>query len=355
MLEQNTNMKRKNFEEQDDESSSKRTKLNNTNTSLTLLSIDSSVLQHEVFNYLQPMNFLTMLTTCKHFHSCLQKNDTFMFYRLLFNKNKRFEYPLPHYSFFSSNAAKDVISSYMFPYYGEISVTDILSNTIRKDDEMLWREVLKLFAFCVEDFECIPWLKKDIEGLKKLFQLLSSIVTYNYRQAGSICEELDNLIGVYMDYVTTAKASNNDSIADRCHEYQVVHGNSPRNIILATLRVNSNCYPYLSNELKNDKQIMLYAISQSKSLFYKSTDVDLILNAVKSSPSVVSILDFSSQPNEVRKAVKLNPYALIYVCPFAKNDRETVLNAIRQRGLLLRYASLTLQQDPDVIAEACNF
>ena len=54
------------------------------------------------------------------------------------------------------------------------------------------------------------------------------------------------------------------------------------------------------------------------------------------------------------EAVKQNGYALDYASDALKDDHEIVLEAVKQDGNALKYASVALQNDHEFILEAAN-
>ena len=120
------------------------------------------------------------------------------------------------------------------------------------------------------------------------------------------------------------------------HLFRITVLANDKNIIIAALKSGRiNALEYASDELKNDREILLVAVTKNGlALEYASkelkNDREIVLAAVK-------------------QDCWGPPFALQYASDELKNDREIVLAAVNQNGLALKYASNELKNDREIV------
>ena len=113
---------------------------------------------------------------------------------------------------------------------------------------------------------------------------------------------------------------------------------------------------HASNQLKNDKEVVLEAVKQDNSVLkYVSerlkNEKEVVLEAVKQDGCVLQYLSerLKNDKEVVLEAVKQQGYALKYTSERLKNDKEVVLEAINQNVFALKYASKRLENDKELV------
>jgi hypothetical protein len=130
-----------------------------------------------------------------------------------------------------------------------------------------------------------------------------------------------------------------------------------RALVLKAVKRNWNALASASAALKNDREIVWEAFRQNPytlSFFNSVDDREMVLQAVK---ECGDLLQFASTEllddrEIVLEAVKQNGYALQYASEAMRNDHEIVLEAVKQSGYALEYASAALQDDREIVLEA---
>ena len=134
-----------------------------------------------------------------------------------------------------------------------------------------------------------------------------------------------------------------------------------RELVLATVRQNGKALRYASWELQKDREFVLAAVRQNGKAFkyaYRELQADreLLLAAIREHASVINhVGDDVSYPAFLLSDIQ---WLLFYVfwflglLPTLRADRGFVLDAVRQNGLVLEYASETLKNDRVVVLAA---
>ena len=164
-----------------------------------------------------------------------------------------------------------------------------------------------------------------------------------------------------------------------------------KNIVLAVMKKNGFLLEYTSDELKNDREVVIAAISNSngQALKYASeqlkNDREVIFTALKYSSDllkhasdeikndreiIIAALqknaseyrsecvlkyvsdDFKNDCEIVKIAIKNSDYALRYASDKLKNDREFVMTAVKKNGHALQSASNELKNDHEIVMTA---
>ena len=84
------------------------------------------------------------------------------------------------------------------------------------------------------------------------------------------------------------------------------------------------------------------------------TDKEVVLEAVKDKGEVLfwASVELRSDKEVALEAVKQNGYALQYASDELRNDKDVVIEAVKQHGYALQYASNELKNNKDVVIEA---
>ena len=143
-----------------------------------------------------------------------------------------------------------------------------------------------------------------------------------------------------------------------------LHFKNDKEIVLEAVKHNREALEYVSEELKNNKQVVLCAIRSE----YFGYEPDILKHAseqLRDDKEVVlaavgceyySLKDASERLKDdkdiVLTAIKHNANQLKYASERLKNDREIVLTAVEENGQALDGASEELKSDKDVVLTA---
>ena len=136
-----------------------------------------------------------------------------------------------------------------------------------------------------------------------------------------------------------------------------------KEVILTAVKQNGLSLFFANQELKNDKEVVLTAIEQNGlALQHASEELknnkEVVLTAVKNNINIQEIADIiKKQLNDrelVLELIKNNAMWLQYASEVLKNNKELVLTAVKKDGLVLRYASEELKNDKEVVLTAIN-
>lgn len=145
----------------------------------------------------------------------------------------------------------------------------------------------------------------------------------------------------------------------------VLHKHKPQDIFklstLTTVRSRGFALQFVSDLLKNDKEVVLEAVKNyGRALEYAGelpkNDKEVVLEAVKQNGSALEYAgDLLKNDKEVvLEAVKQCGRALEYAGELPKNDKEVVLEAVKQDGFALEYAGDLFNNDKEVVLEAAK-
>ena len=125
--------------------------------------------------------------------------------------------------------------------------------------------------------------------------------------------------------------------------------------------INGNILYYLSNEFKENKEIVLIAVENSGyALEFVSDkfkeDEEIVIEAIKEDGNAIQFASNTLKKNKsfILEAVKRQGYILKYLDDTLKSNKEIVLEAVKNTGCSLQYASIELQNDREVVDEAIN-
>lgn len=143
------------------------------------------------------------------------------------------------------------------------------------------------------------------------------------------------------------------------NKYKDVQNLDPEFIKYTENLIILNILKNVSEELKNDKEILLSAISITPEAIKEAgkelkNNRDFILEAIKIDSFVLYYVSskFQNDKELVLEAVKQKSYVLVTASNKLKNDKEVVLEAVKQNGYALSYASEELKNDREVVMEA---
>ena len=132
-----------------------------------------------------------------------------------------------------------------------------------------------------------------------------------------------------------------------------------KELMLAALVHKGSFLDYASEGLKNDKEVVLAAVAQNPfSLQFASlelkNDREVVLTAVAQKGLALgdASIELKNDRELVLTAVAENGMSLQFASLELKNDREVVLTAVAQKGTSLQFASLELKNDREVVLTA---
>ena len=215
-----------------------------------------------------------------------------------------------------------------------------------KADKVFVLEVVKLQGLSLSD------IAANLKGNKEI--ILAAV-----KQYGSALDYASENLKNDKEVVLAAVKQNGNAL-----EYASENLKSNKEVVLAAVKQIGDALEYASENLKNDKEVILAAVKQNgDALFYASkelqADKQLVLEVFKSKGEFFNwhVLDHVSEnlkndKEVVLAAVKQSGYALEYASENLKNDKEVVLAAVKTDSDAIGYASKKLQADKDVIKAA---
>ena len=137
-----------------------------------------------------------------------------------------------------------------------------------------------------------------------------------------------------------------------------------RALVAFAVGLDPDCLEDASESLRNDKEIVLLAVchdtgDRSAVLKWASSslrnDRDVVLAGLANEDGGHTCLEYVSE--ELRKDKELVLFAMrqggwLQFVPFFQNDRDVVLAAVRSCGVSLEFASEALQNDKDIVLAA---
>ena len=144
------------------------------------------------------------------------------------------------------------------------------------------------------------------------------------------------------------------------HGFQFVNECLKRNkdFIMKIMEVNYYIYPYISEDLKKDKDI--YTGKECQLFEYFPTDLkndrDIVSIAISQNGMALQFAstDLQNDRDIVSFAISQNGMALQFASTDLQNDRDMVLIAISQNRMALQFASTDIQNDRDMVSIAIS-
>lgn len=142
-----------------------------------------------------------------------------------------------------------------------------------------------------------------------------------------------------------------------------------KEILLEAIGSNSEAIREVDKSFLGDKEFMLEAVKRSNSaknfridacpLIYASDelkqDKEFVLEVVRQNGSTLKYTDYFKQDKEVvLEAVRGNGFALEYAAEELRGNKEVVLEAVQKSGYALMYASPELKNDKEIVMTALN-
>ena len=157
--------------------------------------------------------------------------------------------------------------------------------------------------------------------------------------------------------------TNDDMFLDKiqlARGFQFVNECFKRNkdFIMKIMEVNCYIYPYISEDLKKDKDI--YTGKECQLFQYFPTELkndrDLVSIAISQNGMALQFAstDLQNDKDMVSFAISQNGMALKFASSDIQNQRDMVSFAISQNGMALQFASTDLQNDRDMVSFAIS-
>ena len=144
------------------------------------------------------------------------------------------------------------------------------------------------------------------------------------------------------------------------NKYDFINNSEYKNLVIIAITNNFSLFN-ISQDLQNDKDIVIAAVSQSGLILQYTNDImkndkDVVLAAIKSSPVslIYASLNIKNDKDIILIAVSQFGYLLKYASTNLQNDKDVVLAAVEEHGNSLLYASNILKTDIDVILKAAS-
>ena len=131
---------------------------------------------------------------------------------------------------------------------------------------------------------------------------------------------------------------------------------------ICSLLENVNCFEYLSDEFRNDKEIFIKALKESKDSILKfaseqlKDDVEVVLNAIIKNSRNFKYASERLKNNDYFIA-ELVKYEYLKFSSFTKKLRkkyDLVMQVVKNNGYALKYASYDLKDNYDIAVAAIN-
>lgn len=147
----------------------------------------------------------------------------------------------------------------------------------------------------------------------------------------------------------------NKSKIDRDFLKKEMEWKNDKDVVMAAIQCNGQSLQYVSDELRNDKEVVLQAIFHPNPNILKyvsnelKDDKEVVMIGVKNGAALQYASNRLKDDKEVvLKAVKTNGNALKYASSRLKDDEEIAECAIRQYLLAFRHASLNLRRNKEL-------
>ena len=142
--------------------------------------------------------------------------------------------------------------------------------------------------------------------------------------------------------------------------YNIIKGSSYKNLIFLAVKQGGFSLKFASNELKNDKIFILEIFEKYNINFIEyisdnlKNDKDIVLLSVKHNGYnlIFASINLKNNKEIVLEAVKKNGLSLQFASDYLKNNNEIVLEAVRKNGLALQFASNCMKNNKVIVYEA---
>jgi hypothetical protein len=332
--------------------------------------IESVVLQHEVFSYAPPKDYLPLLLTCHEYCDLLKMNSSFLYYRML----KTFTFDrLPPLHFFASRTAvniRTIVPRYMWKISdNKFERYNAFITCVSLMEEAYGMELLKLYPFVVtleHTDEVKPWFSNLMKELTTITQCqpddqhrIRLIEKYLMLRA---CYDLDTCLNACYGLVLSG-------LQRLC--LQSANYGVKKNVLMVVLSARSTApnlsyvsEDYLGRSIRNDKDIVLAAISRNDQEFQFASrelkrDPDVILAAAKDSYNpLLSWLDTDLRDSKelMLKVLRLLQQKGIssnydYLPDRLKLDRDIRLELVAKEVYYYEYMPNEMKKDEEFVRQ----
>ena len=141
------------------------------------------------------------------------------------------------------------------------------------------------------------------------------------------------------------------------NNYDIILNSTYKNLILLAINKSNEVTGYITDDMKNDNEIILAIVRRSgDNLYIINTDIinykEVVLEAVKQNGLSLlhAKLSLNNDKDVVSEAVKQNGLALKFASSEMRNNKEVVLKAIKQNKSALQFASKKLKKNDIIIS-----
>ena len=195
-------------------------------------------------------------------------------------------------------------------------------------------------------------LKNDLKQLGKyIFNIYYKINHTLYIVIEEYYDDKNRSLAEYKYYLEHLSYENCNEIA-RSHKLSICN----KYLIFNIIKFYPSLFLVLNNDLKNNKEIVLEAVTTWGYLLQYASkelqkDREIVLAAITQCGTSLQFAseEFKKDKKIVLIAVNKSGYALQYASKELRNDKEIVLAAFKQNCYALKYASKELQNDKEII------
>ena len=191
----------------------------------------------------------------------------------------------------------------------------------------------------------------------KYYYFLDIIIQIYHQESYKIIMETSykELILKLIDYETKVLERSPKNILD----YISIELQNNKNIVLFAIKNNSAALEFASSKLQNDKEVVIESVKQNGMLLRFASknlqkDKEIVLIAVKNYGFALRYASRALQKNKtiVLAAIKSSPHSLQFANSLLQNNKNIVFEAVKQDGTSLQYASSILQNNKKIIVKA---
>jgi hypothetical protein len=360
---------------------------------------DANLWKHEIFYFLAPIDFYSIMLTCELFHSNAIENELFLFYKWMCKKTTIPGYieHLPSKEFLLSKSALNAKSVLGRIHYGTVTLNELNEKI---EDVETRKRLLALFPFELKQFETVDWFQEEMKEIDELSKAQKQEFMNNARVLP--------LVEKNFHYLLNGKPRK--SISDNCYHYlnkvKTVRDNrfitmlallyhpealrfkafkNDREVVLVAVQCSGTALKYTSPTMKSNRTVIQAAIiTNGLALEYvpeKSKTKDLVLRAIQGHIGAYNFIpkpmmldkdvaialvsqrgkSIESLPENLQKdrdvlhaAIKKNGTLIDSIGKDYLNDREIFLSAVKSQGSILRLGSTTFHDDREIVLAALS-
>jgi hypothetical protein len=342
---------------------------------------EEHVWSHAILSFVIPVDYVTICSTCKYLHKCMEQNESYRFCMLLKQSRQYSPYMIPSISFLHSQIPvrlKKLLTTGM--HRGKLYLPE---NCFWVYNEDVARQLMKLIGFEFKEIVAkkLCWFEQEVNDMKYLMdyfhennvtnklhcKLLQLLITYE-QYLVHIPQFKKDLIRFFQTNTSllTQLSSTFLECIIKIDPFIVFSPITPteiktnRKLVLLGVQVNPDVLQYASLQLRKDWVIVLESVKQ------KSSNIKLSLDLMRSKQFILHALSEGCnglyqqlsgellRDEDVIRAAPTRDIQLRLCPPHLKKDRNFVLSVIKYNGNQLQYADKVLKADKELVLIAAS-